>query len=243
MRIKLAVIGALIIGLNCSQVALPAFAAGNTNSTTVTTEQAQKKLEFGVVGNSKGAYYKQILGEYQGSKVQINIKKIPSYANIGGIMIEQDPTFKINGNFGPISLDFDVKAEDLISNVGGINVETGVVYHITGKLSGKAVEYRIDEKEKIDNVGGLNVQTAVWNVLTNVTGNKVELSFQSVSEVSNVGGLNVETNRYNTLTGNDPNGLVNFKIDGFSSDSIQLKGNGSAESIALLLALRPFLNV
>ncbi|MBF0409156.1 MAG: hypothetical protein HQM10_17540 [Candidatus Riflebacteria bacterium] len=242
MRIKLALIGALLLGLNFSTVSLPVCADDLAGSQVSMSEQTSKKYEFSVVGNAKGAFYKQILGEHNGKSVNISIKRFSSYVDAGGFMVETNPTFKIAGDFGTLPLNLEVKSEDLIANVGGMNVQTGVIYHVSGKLGAKEVQYQIDEKETITNMGGINVQTDVWNVLTSKD-KKTKLAFESVSEISDFNGLKVETGRYNTLKGKDAAGKVNFKINSFSGDVIDIQGSGSDESLALLLALRPFINI
>ena len=243
MKKNLLLLGALVAALSFGTPSV-SFAEPTSEINETVVRNTSTKSVFAVAGDLKNGYYKEISGQFEGQPVHFQLKKTPQYSNVGGLNFETNPIFEISGNFGAQTAKLKVTVEDLIANAGGINVQTGEVYHISGEFAGKSVKLRIDEGEKIDKIGGISVQTEVWRTIKNESDAKLELTMRSVSVIRDMCGMKVEVDRYNTFKGTGQFGKTDFTVRDFTGgDSITIEGTGSSESLALMLALRPFLNI
>ena len=200
---------------------------------------------FKVIGNAKGGLYRQIQGSLPGGSLSLSLEQKSSVVVVGGISVEGNPTFFVTGLAVGKKIDLKIIPEDLISNIDGMKVQTGTIYHITGTLAGEKINAVLTKDETVSDAGGMKIVTDIWASLKShdMKGPKFELRGVSVS--ANVGGINIEQDRYHTWKGCDRTGTADFTIRDWVSEKgmIKVSGQGSPDSLVLLLALRPFLNI
>ncbi|MFZ2960153.1 MAG: hypothetical protein WA705_25000 [Candidatus Ozemobacteraceae bacterium] len=233
--------------LGCLQPVLAIDANSLSNVPSVLEEKVSPAISanFDVIGNAKGGMYQKICGNLPGGSLSIALERKTTVINAGGIYVEGNPTFTVTGDVVGKKLDLKVVPEDLISDMGGIMVQTGTIYHVKGTLAGQKIDADLKDDETITDCGGFKAVTERWATFKSHEKKGPAFELRRISVIADVGGFKVEQDSYNTWKGADKTGTSDFTIRNWVNreDTITVSGKGSIESLALLLALRPFLNI
>lgn len=195
---------------------------------------------FKIIG-ARGQSYQEIRGD---GDTRLQMSQESDVVNVGGLMVEGDPIYTIKGTCNKVPVDLQVKPEDQVADAGGFKVQTGTIYHVSGRAGALNVKGDIESGHEVTDFGGLKVETDQWNVFMPQGEGQPQIKVGSVSEVSKAGGINIETGRYDVVGGKDAAGEVSGKLDGYDGKAaFKIAGTMAPETMALVVALQPFLKV
>lgn len=191
---------------------------------------AAQAASFEFVGHARHGLYKEVRGTLAGKPLALKLKRIQHVADVGGLLVEQNPSYEVSGETAAGAVKLGIELEDQIVNAGGINIQTGTLTHVSGTIGTRAFKLTVHERDEIANVGGINVQTGSWREL--------------ISEPAGVPAASLKAqDGVHVLSGTDGGRAFSIEIRNWLTPHVTVTDGASPELTVLLLALRPFLDV
>lgn len=185
---------------------------------------------FEFVGHARHGQFREVRGTLAGRPLSLKLKRIQNVADVGGLLVEQNPSYQVTGESAAGAVKLAMELEDQIAQVGGIHVQTGTLTHVTGTIGARTFKLTIHEHDEIAQVGGINIQTGTWREL--------------VSEPTGAPAATLKAeDGQHVLAGTDAGRAFSISIQNWLTPTVTVSDGAAPELTVLLLALRPFLDV
>lgn len=185
---------------------------------------------FEFAGHARHGLFKEIRGTLAGRPLSLKLKRIQNVADVGGLLVEQNPSYEVTGESALGAVKLRMELEDQVATVGGIHVQTGTLTHVTGTIGARAFRLTIHEHDEIAQVGGISIQTGTWRELISEPTGAPAATLKAADGV-------------HAFAGTDHGTAFSIEVHNWLTPTVTVSDGAAPELTVLLLALRPFLDV
>jgi hypothetical protein len=202
-------------------------------------------------GADRDGFYDTLAVPTSAPALRLTMTRVRHFADIGGLRVEQNSTFKVEGKEPEGLVALDIQPEDVTSRSGPIAIQTGTIYHVKGTVGGHPANLDIHQRRKIGHVGPVAVEADTWTEIVSSGETRLSATMHRVVESRNGGGILIQTGTHYTFAGTDSGKRFELTFRDTRSgggddqetadETIDVKGDAPEHVVALALALRPFL--